>query len=73
MSDVPPLEFAAYAYSGAFLWVSAFLALGYFLGDRWQAVEKNVDRYLVGLSIAGAILLAAYLLWRRRRNRRRAR
>jgi membrane protein DedA with SNARE-associated domain len=27
-------RFALFAYSGAVLWVSAFLTLGYFLGDR---------------------------------------
>ena len=38
MSDVRPPQFAVFAYSGGLLWVSAFLGLGYFLGERWQAV-----------------------------------
>lgn len=69
MSEVRPHHFAAFAYSGAVLWVSTFLALGYFLGERWEAVEKDIHHYLVWMSAAGAILVAGYLLWRRRRRR----
>ena len=64
MSEVEPHQFAIFAYSGAVLWVSTFLSLGYFLGERWEAVEKDVHHYLVLLSIGGAILLAGYLVWR---------
>jgi membrane protein DedA with SNARE-associated domain len=68
MSDVEPHQFAAFAYGGAVLWVSTFIGLGYFLGERWRAVERNVDHYLAGLTVAGVILVAAYLLWRSRRK-----
>jgi membrane protein DedA with SNARE-associated domain len=71
MSDLEAPQFALFAYSGACLWVSAFLALGYFLGDRWQAVEQNIHHYLVYLTLAGIIALAGYLLWRRSRARAR--
>jgi membrane protein DedA with SNARE-associated domain len=70
ISQVPSPQFAAYAYSGAVLWVSAFISLGYFLGERWEAVQKNVDHYLVASTAAGAILLAGYLYWRKRRRGR---
>jgi len=36
MSDLEAPQFALFAYTGAVLWVSAFLSLGYFLGDRWK-------------------------------------
>jgi len=65
MSDVRPHQFAVFAYSGAILWVSAFLSLGYLLGERWKAVEANVDRYLVGCAIACAVLILAYAVWRK--------
>jgi membrane protein DedA with SNARE-associated domain len=70
MSEVAPAQFAAYAYSGALLWISTFFTIGYFLGDRWEAVQKNIDHYLVGASIAGAIAIAGYLFWRRRSRAR---
>lgn len=70
MSCEEPHQFAIFAYTGAALWVASFISLGYFLGERWQAVQKNIDQYLVGLSIAAAVLVIAYLLWRRWRRRR---
>jgi membrane protein DedA with SNARE-associated domain len=70
MSDLEPHNFALFAYSGGILWVSAFLGLGYFLGERWQAVQKNVDHYLFGATIAVAIAIAAYLAWRKWRGSR---
>ena len=42
-----------------------FIGLGYFLGERWQAVERNVDRYLLGGSIAFGVAIAGYLAWRK--------
>jgi len=69
MSGLEAPQFALFAYSGACLWVSAFLALGYFLGDRWEAVEGNIHHYLVYLTLVGVMALAAYLVWRKRRAR----
>ena len=65
MSEVAPHQFALFAYSGTVLWVTAFLSLGYFLGERWKDVERNVEHYLVGVSIALAVLVVAYLVWRK--------
>ena len=61
-------RFALFAYSGAVLWVSTFLALGYFLGERWETVEKDIHNYLLGITLAIVVLAAGYLLWRRRRR-----
>ena len=66
MSDVEYPQFALFAYSGGILWVSAFLSLGYFLGERWEAVEQNIHQYLVWITLAGAIVLVGYLVWRKR-------
>ncbi|HUB82244.1 MAG TPA: DedA family protein [Bryobacteraceae bacterium] len=64
MSDVEAPQFALFAYAGGCLWVSTFIGLGYFLGDRWQAVEKNIEGYFKIVGIALAILALAYVLWR---------
>jgi membrane protein DedA with SNARE-associated domain len=66
MSDVEPHQFAIFAYTGGCLWVASFLALGYFLGERWKAVEDNIHHFLLVATIAGAIVLAAWLVWRKR-------
>jgi membrane protein DedA with SNARE-associated domain len=71
MSELEAPQFALFAYMGACLWVSAFLSLGYFLGDRWEAVERNVHHYLVYLTAAGIMALAGWWIWRRRRGRGR--
>lgn len=65
MSEVEPHMFAIFAYSGAILWVSSFMALGYFLGDRWEAVEKDIHHHILVVSIVLAILLVVYLAWRK--------
>jgi membrane protein DedA with SNARE-associated domain len=70
MSDVAPPHFALFAYSGAALWVGTFLTLGYFLGERWHAVEREIHHDLVYVTIAAAVLIGAWLLWRRREKGR---
>jgi membrane protein DedA with SNARE-associated domain len=70
MSALEPPQFALFAYPGGVLWVSAFLGLGYFLGDRWEAVEKNIEGYMKVVGIGLLILALAYLLWRYSRKRR---
>ncbi|WNQ14331.1 DedA family protein [Paenibacillus aurantius] len=51
-----------YAYTGTFLWVTAFFSIGYGFGDRWQQVFLLVERYLKTIFIGLAIILAAFLL-----------
>ncbi len=68
MSKLEAPQFMLFAYGGAILWSCTFIGLGYFLGERWQAVQKNVDHYLLGGSIICAAAVIAYLLWRRRKR-----
>jgi membrane protein DedA with SNARE-associated domain len=65
MSAVTPRQFATFAYSGACLWVSCFLSLGYFLGERWQTVEGEFRRFALIATIAGGVIVATYLVWRK--------
>jgi membrane protein DedA with SNARE-associated domain len=65
MSDLEYPAFALFAYSGAAVWVSTFIGLGYLLGERWKAVEANIHHYMIGFTIAAIILVAAYLVWRK--------
>ena len=72
MSELGVHHFALFAYSGAVLWVSAFIGLGYFLGERWEAVERDIHHYLVMIAVGAAILAGAWLVWRKWRRSRRA-
>jgi membrane protein DedA with SNARE-associated domain len=65
MSAVAPGQFALFAYSGACLWVSCFLSLGYFLGERWQTVEGEFRHFALIATFAGAVILLTYLVWRK--------
>jgi membrane protein DedA with SNARE-associated domain len=71
MSALEAPQFALFAYPGGCLWVASFLGLGYFLGERWQAVEKSIEHYFAVVTVSLVILVAAYLLWRTLRARRR--
>jgi membrane protein DedA with SNARE-associated domain len=63
--------FAAFAYTGALLWSTSFIALGYVLGDKWETVLEQVHRHFLLATIAAAALLVTYWLVRRARARRK--
>lgn len=74
MSALEPPQFALFAYSGAVLWVSTFIGLGYFLGERWETVLGAIHRYAVEATVAGTIVAAAVVAvwwWRKRKGRGR--
>lgn len=56
--------FALYAYSGALVWVSTFLFIGYHFGEHFKQILALVEENLkVGSLVAGVVILA-YLLFR---------
>ncbi len=63
ISELEPHHFAIFAYSGSVLWVSTFIGLGYFLGERWKVVEANIHHYLVLTAIAIGVFVIAYFVW----------
>ena len=65
--------FAAYAWSGAAVWVSTFLAIGYFFGEHWQEVAALIHENMLLISAIVVLLAAAYALWLWKRRRRLAR
>lgn len=67
-SELDVVSFMLFAYSGAIVWVSTFICLGYFLGERWREISERVHRDVaITAAILAVLLLIAYLLWRRRR------
>lgn len=61
MSGMRYRAFAPYAYSGALLWVSTFLGIGYVLGDRWKQVFEDLHREMLIVIVAGTLL--AWAIW----------
>jgi membrane protein DedA with SNARE-associated domain len=58
--------FACFAYSGAAVWVSVFLTLGYFVGENWKRAVALVHKYTLEVTLLAIALLAAWWLIRRR-------
>lgn len=63
-----PFQFAIYAYSGALIWVSTFLGIGYAFGEKWEQMAELVHGYVLEATIVAAVIAGVYLLvrWRRR-------
>lgn len=65
MSKLDWFSFAVFAYAGAALWVSTFIFIGYFVGDHWKAVVRELhDRRVIAAAVAAGVLV---LLWLARR------
>jgi len=69
MSALQTHEFAAFAYSGAFLWAGTFISLGYFLGERWESTSEQIHKYLLIATAVAVVLGLFYLAWRKWRGR----
>jgi membrane protein DedA with SNARE-associated domain len=63
-AEYEPHKFAAFAYSGALLWSTTFISLGYFLGERWHSA-KFLMRQLSMTGLVVVLVLLVYWLWRR--------
>jgi membrane protein DedA with SNARE-associated domain len=59
MSNLEYQTFAAFAYPGAAIWIASFLALGYFVGDKWQTTLAALHHYLVAITIAVGVIVSA--------------
>ncbi len=55
-SELEYRTFALFAYPGGLLWISTFLTLGYFLGDRWNRIAGKVHKeVLIAAGVAGYV------------------
>jgi membrane protein DedA with SNARE-associated domain len=62
--EVP--QFAAFAYSGALVWSTSFILLGYFLGDQWEyALGKLQENLVLGTAVAAVVILLGWFLKKR--------
>ncbi len=62
-SRLEPRTFALFAYSGAIVWSTTFILLGYFLGEQWEFVLDKVEaNLLVGSIILAVAIIALWVL-----------
>jgi membrane protein DedA with SNARE-associated domain len=62
-------EFGIFSYSGAVIWSSTFISLGYFLEEQWSRETKKIHHILEMGSVAALVLLAGYLLLKMRKEK----
>jgi membrane protein DedA with SNARE-associated domain len=67
-SELEPHVFAAFAYSGGFLWVLTFVSLGYFLGDQWSRIDEQIHGVLLWVTLAIVVAGLAYWWLRRKKT-----
>jgi membrane protein DedA with SNARE-associated domain len=62
--------FALFAYPGALVWVSTFLMLGYFLGEEWSRIGKQIQgraEEIALVVVVLALIAVGIRYWMKRR------
>jgi membrane-associated protein len=67
VSEMPRAKFWLWSLIGAALWVGSIMSLGYFLGNTFPAIAKNIDLLILGL-LALSVIPVGYEWWKHRRQ-----
>jgi membrane protein DedA with SNARE-associated domain len=62
-SRLEPTVFARFAYTGALLWASCFVGLGYYAGEGWQQLIPHLHQTLHTAMLLGLVVLAGAVGW----------
>jgi membrane protein DedA with SNARE-associated domain len=68
--DTPFVRYTLLTLAGSTIWCAAFAGAGYLAGERWEDFH-HAFRYVEYLVAAAIVALAAWLVWRYLRKRRR--
>ncbi len=68
-ANLPLNVFARFAYCGALLWSTTFIAIGYGLGKEWERLSPMVHRTVIIVAVTVLLALIVGLLIMRRRGR----
>ncbi|PGZ44912.1 alkaline phosphatase [Bacillus anthracis] len=70
MSNLTFWKFCLYAYSGAFIWVSTFVGIGWKMGGEWNLIEYSLHHYGIRiLTILSVVIFIFWLYLKRTKNR----
>jgi membrane protein DedA with SNARE-associated domain len=61
---IPYRTFALYAYTGAALWVTLFIGIGYVFGNQWQLVFTWIEHFLKFILIILCCTVVIFLVWK---------
>jgi membrane protein DedA with SNARE-associated domain len=62
-SCVAPTVFARFAYTGALIWASSFVGLGYLAGEQWEQLLPVLHKSLRTAMLLGILVLACVVGW----------
>jgi membrane protein DedA with SNARE-associated domain len=65
---MPLPKFAAFTTAGCLLWNGVLIYVGYYLGSNWREVAAVSQYIIVGVIATFAVLIAVYLVVRRRKR-----
>ena len=65
---MPFTKFVTYNTIGSIVWAIVFGLLGYFFGRDLPLLETYISRASFGVLIVGAVALALFILYRRRKG-----
>ncbi|HLU82477.1 MAG TPA: hypothetical protein VKZ43_03665, partial [Trueperaceae bacterium] len=64
-------RFTVFTVAGTFLWNSALIVAGLFLGSRWESVLVVVDRLEGVLWVLLGVVVIGWFVWQRSRQARK--
>jgi membrane protein DedA with SNARE-associated domain len=60
---LPPTVFARFAYTGALIWSTSFIGIGYIGGEEWNQLSPLAHRTLVLVTLLVLLTLAIGVAW----------
>jgi membrane protein DedA with SNARE-associated domain len=63
MARIPFPRFFLASFAGAYLWCTALIGAGYFLGQEWHLISHYIKANLPLVFAAGLLLIPAYLVY----------
>ena len=62
--------FALFAYTGGLIWSTTFILLGYYLGEGWQNISRQLeDKLMIAVGIVVAVAVGHYFFRRKKQQR----
>jgi membrane protein DedA with SNARE-associated domain len=68
-SKLRPSLFSLFAYTGAMIWAATFIGVGYYFGEQWSQVLKQVHKHLVIFTWIALAVVVVYLFWHYRKRK----
>jgi membrane protein DedA with SNARE-associated domain/membrane-associated phospholipid phosphatase len=68
ITRLPFRKYAAFAYTGAFIWVSIFISLGKLLGPKWEIYHHMINRYMIIIGLLSAVIYLCIYVYRKKKD-----